>query len=274
MYVNIVSTLSGRWEKTDVRPWIKFNHKVHDVQYNASTDNFTVHVTDMVNDRFLPSQTFDFVIVANSHFSVPHLPDFPGLDKFPGRVMHAHNFRDAREFKDKRMLLIGASYSAEDIALQLSKYGASDIICTYRTRPMGFKWPANISERPLLVKVDGNTVHFKDGSTAEVDAIILCTGYLYSYPFLKDDSLRLNTPNVIFPDGLYKNTLWIKGGNHKLMYMGAQDLCYTYTLFDAQAKWCVQYIMGKIKLPTQAAMEEEVKKWVCRYKCFIVQYFV
>ncbi|CAB3981873.1 senecionine N-oxygenase-like [Paramuricea clavata] len=255
--------LKGRWAKADVRSWINLNHKVHDVQYNAASDNFTVQVKDLVNDRYLSAQTFDYVIVATGHFSMPHLPDFPGLNKFPGRVMHAHSFRDAREFKDKRLLLIGASYSAEDISLQLAKYGAGNIICTYRTRPMGFKWPDNISERPLLVKVDGNTVHFKDGSTAEVDAIISCTGYLYSYPFLKDASLQLKTGNVLFPDGLYKNTLWIKGGNKKLMYLAAQDQCYTYTLFDIQAKWCVKYIMGEITLPSQAAMEEDVKKWVC-----------
>ena len=223
-------------------------------------------VKDLVNDQFLPAQTFDYVIVATNHFSVPHVPDFPGLNKFPGRVMHSHNFRDAREFEGKRLLLIGASYSAEDVALQLAKYGADNIICSYRTRCMGFKWPAGkISERPLLLKVEGNTVHFKDGSTAEVDAIILCTGYLYSYPFLKDDSLRLKSANVIYPDGLYKNTLWIKGGNNKLMYIGAQDQYYTYTIFDVQAKWCVRYIMGEIKLPSKATMEEEVKEWVCRY---------
>ena len=241
------------------------------MKYNDSTDDFTVVVKDLVQDVFLPAQTFDYVIIASGHYSVPHLPDFPGLNKFPGRVMHAHNFRDAREFTGKRLLLIGASYSAEDIALQLAKYGAGKIICTYRTRPMGFKWPANISERPLLTKVDGNTVHFKDGSTAEVDAIILCTGYLYSYSFLKDDSLRLKTANVMYPDGLYKNTLWIRGGNNKLMYIAAQDQYYTYTLFDVQANWCVQYVMGKIALPSQSAMEEEVRKWVKRY--FIIDFY-
>lgn len=234
------------------------------MQYNASTDDFTVLVKDLVQDVFLPSKTFDYVIVATGHFSVPQLPDFQGLNKFPGRVMHAHDFRDARDFKNQRLLLIGASFSAEDIALQLAKYGATNIICCFRTRPMGFKWPSNISERPLLVKVDGNMAHFKDERTAEVDTIILCTGYLYSYPFLKDDSLRLKTTNVMYPDGLYKNTLWIKGGNKRLMYIGAQDQCYTYTLFDVQAKWCVQYIMGEIALPSLSVMEEEVKKWVLR----------
>ena len=33
---------------------------------------------------------------------------------------------------------------------------------------MGFHWPKEITERPLLTKVVGSTVHFKDGSTAEV----------------------------------------------------------------------------------------------------------
>ena len=35
--------------------------------------------------------------------------------------MHAHDFRDASEFKGQRLLLVGASYSAEDIALQCIK---------------------------------------------------------------------------------------------------------------------------------------------------------
>ena len=42
---------------------------------------------------------------------------------------------------------------------------------------MTWGWPDNFKTVPLLVKVDGKTCHFKDGSTAEVDAIILCTGW-------------------------------------------------------------------------------------------------
>ena len=37
---------------------------------------------------------------------------------FPGKVLHAHDFRDKNEFSGKTLLLIGSSYSAEDIALQ------------------------------------------------------------------------------------------------------------------------------------------------------------
>ena len=40
-------------------------------------------------------KTFDYVVVASGHFSVPNVPYFPGLEKFPGRVLHSHDFRDA-----------------------------------------------------------------------------------------------------------------------------------------------------------------------------------
>ncbi len=75
---------------------------------------------------------------------------------------------------------------------------------SYKTSPMGLKWPKEITERPLLTKIEDKMVHFPDGSTAEVDAIILCTGYLYHYPFM-EESLRLRCDkNSLYPPDLYK----------------------------------------------------------------------
>ena len=51
---------------------------------------------------------------------------------FPGRVLHAHDFRDAREFSGKRILIVGARKSAEDIAMQCVKFGSAEVVCTYR----------------------------------------------------------------------------------------------------------------------------------------------
>ena len=64
--------------------------------------------------------------------------------------------------------MVGSSYSAEDIAIQVLKYGAKDVIITYRDKPMGFKWPKGIEERPLVQKFDQTTAYFKDGTKAEV----------------------------------------------------------------------------------------------------------
>ena len=79
----------------------------------------------MVKKIVKEKQTFDYVIVASGHYSTPHIPSFPGIENFPGIVMHAHDLRDPSAYKGQNVLLVGSSYSAEDIALQLVK------VCNY-----------------------------------------------------------------------------------------------------------------------------------------------
>ncbi|MGI9301818.1 MAG: NAD(P)-binding domain-containing protein, partial [Gammaproteobacteria bacterium] len=208
----------GRARAADVRKQIRFDTPVRYVDYSQSDGRFNVRSTDLSDGRDATEQ-FDHVVVATGHFSVPNVPHFQGIDSFPGRVMHAHDFRDAREFAGERLLIVGASYSAEDIALQNLKYGAKSVTCTYRSSAMGFKWPHGIEELPLLTRFDGSTVHFKDGSTREIDAVILCTGYLHHFPFMQD-SLKLRTHNRLYPGGLYKGVVWID--NPGVSYLGMQ----------------------------------------------------
>ncbi|XP_020620719.1 dimethylaniline monooxygenase [N-oxide-forming] 2-like [Orbicella faveolata] len=255
--------IESRWSKNNLRPWISFNHVVRHVTYNDATDDFSVVVKNLSEDRVLPVQTFDNVIVATGHFSVPNIPSFPGIDKFSGRVLHSHSFRNASHFKDKNVLAVGSSLSAEDIAIQCLKYGAKSIVCTWQTKPTGFPFPPEITERPLLTRIEGSTIHFKDGSSTEVDDIILCTGYRYSFPFLEDD-LRLKTVLNLYLMGLYKGICWTQGGNSKLLYLGMQAQYYTFIMFDVQAKWAVDYITGKLSLPDKQTMESDCQKWLAR----------
>jgi len=250
----------GRAKKAGVRKYIRFNTPVRSVQFSNKKKKFTVTSED-TKKRKTQSEEFDYVIVANGHFSVPNIPYFEGVETFPGRVLHGHDFREAREFAGKRLLVVGASYSAEDIALQCHKYGAKHVTMCWRTKPMGFHWPSGMDERPLLTKLVGNVAHFKDGSTAEIDAIILCTGYQHSFPFL-EDKLRLRTRNRLNPPGLYKGVFW--EDNPRLMYLGMQDQFYTFSMFDAQAWVARDYILGRIKLPSKKAMQKETARWVAR----------
>jgi len=123
---------------------------------------------------------------------------------------------------------------------------------------MGFHWPDNWKEVPLLTRVDKNTAHFKDGTTAEVDAIILCTGYLHHFPFLPDD-LKLVTENRLWPLGLYKGVVW--ENNPKLFYIGMQDQFYTFNMFDAQAWFARDVMMGRIELPSKDEMQKDSMAW-------------
>ena len=252
--------LRGRVEKAGVRKYVRFNTAVRDVTYRDDIERFTVTINDLKANT-IATEDFDYVVVANGHFSVPNVPHFKGFETFNGRVLHAHDFRDALEFKDKDLLLIGTSYSAEDIGSQCYKYGAKSITCSHRTAPMGFHWPDNWKEVPLLTKVEGNTATFKDGSSADVDAIILCTGYLHHFPFLPDD-LRLQTTNRLWPLNLHMGIIW--EDNPKLMYLGMQDQFYTFNMFDAQAWYARDHILGRINLPSLDEMRKHSKQWRTR----------
>eukprot|EP00095_Tigriopus_kingsejongensis_P000073 snap_masked-scaffold2_size2283618-processed-gene-15.5 protein:Tk00073 transcript:snap_masked-scaffold2_size2283618-processed-gene-15.5-mRNA-1 annotation:"flavin-containing monooxygenase fmo" len=249
--------IEGRVKKAGVRDMIRFSSVVRSVTFDDSTKLFSVTVKDHVNDR-LYTETFDNVVVASGHFSTPNVPEFPGFDSFKGRVLHAHDFRDAAEFKDKDLLLIGTSYSAEDIGSQCWKYGAKSITVSYRTAPMGYDWPSNWKEVPLLEKVEGNTATFKDGSQKDVDAIILCTGYLHSFPFMEEE-LELKTNNRLYPISLYNGVVW--EDNPALMYLGMQDQWYTFNMFDAQAWYVRDVIMGDIRVPSKEEMHEDIARW-------------
>ncbi|WP_424946288.1 NAD(P)-binding domain-containing protein [Candidatus Spongiihabitans sp.] len=252
--------IKGRVENAGVRDWVKFRTVVNAVSYSEATGLFTVTVKDLPTDQ-TTAREFDYVVVATGHFSTPNVPHFDGFDTFNGRVLHAHDFRDAREFKGQDILIIGTSYSAEDIGSQCHKYGCKSVTVSYRTAPMGFHWPDSWQELPLLTKVVNNTVHFKDGSAKQVDAIILCTGYLHHFPFMPD-SLRLVTTNRLWPSDLYKGVVWEK--NPKVMYLGMQDQFYTFNMFDAQAWYARDVIMGKITLPSYQGMTEHGAKWRAR----------
>ncbi|MEM9447938.1 MAG: NAD(P)/FAD-dependent oxidoreductase [Cyanobacteria bacterium P01_E01_bin.6] len=247
----------GRATKENLDRYIQFSTPVRYVEYVAETDTFRVRVKDLKADQER-TEEFDTVIVATGHFSTPNVPVFEGIERFPGRVLHSHDFREAREFEEQDLLVVGSSYSAEDIALQCYKYGASSVTVSYRTAPMGFEWPDGINEVPLLIKLDGKTAHFKDGSSKEIDAIILCVGYQHSFPFL-EDSLRLRTKNCLYPGSLYKGIFWQP--NPKLMYLGMQDQFYTFSMFDVQAWYARDVVLGSIELPSSEDIAADIETW-------------
>ena len=252
--------VTGRAKHSGVRRFIEFGTVVRWIGYDTTSDSFEITV-EKLDEQETRTERFDYVIVATGHFSTPNVPTYDGFDRFPGRVLHSHDFRDAREFTGRHLLVLGSSYSAEDIALQSKKYGAASVTVAYRTKPMGFPWPDGIDEVPALQKMEGKTAHFADGTTREVDAVVLCTGYLHALGFVADD-VRLRTSNVLYPPSLYKGVFWLD--NPKMMYLGMQDQYYTFTMFDSQAWYARDYVLGQISLPSRQEMAADIDGWRTR----------
>lgn len=252
--------IKGRVERAGVRSWVRFRTPVRWVCFDEATKKFTVNAMDLTRNKLI-TEVFDYVVCCSGHFSTPNTPYFKGIERFNGRVLHAHDFRDARHYAGQDILVVGSSYSAEDIGSQCWKYGAKSITASYRTNPLPFHFPDNWEIKPLLVHVDGRTCHFADGTSKEIDTIILCTGYIHHFPFLADE-LRLVTDNRLWTKNLYHGVCFEK--NPRMFYVGMQDQFYTFNMFDAQAWWVRDVILGRIVLPSLEEMQQHSAKWEAR----------
>lgn len=250
--------IQGRIKQSNARKYIQFNTVARWVDYLEDKKQFRVVFDDLVkNETF--EEFFDYLVVGTGHFSTPNMPFFKGIDNFPGAVMHAHDFRGADQFINQNVLLIGSSYSAEDIGVQCYKHGSKAVTISYRSNPIGTKWPDGIKEKPLVTHFEDNRAFFKDGTSEEFDAVVFCTGYQHKFPFLPDN-LRLKTKNSLYPDQLYKGVVYNENTN--LIFLGMQDQYYTFNMFDTQAWYARDYMLGRIELPSKALREVDMKKWL------------
>jgi len=253
--------IQGRIEKSNARKYIRFNTTLRWLTYDEDTETFTLFLDDLKNNKTYKEE-FDYVVVATGHFSTPNMPYFEGIDEFPGAVLHAHDFRGADQFIDRDVLLIGSSYSAEDIGVQCYKHGTKSVTLSYRNNPIGLSWPEGIEERPLVTHFEGSVAHFKDGSSKKFDAVVMCTGYQHKFPFLPG-YLRLKTQNNLYPDNLFKGIFF--EALPKLIYLGMQDQYYTFNMFDTQAWLARDYMMGDYKLPSAEEQRKDIDKWLYKY---------
>lgn len=253
--------INGRVAQSGVRDYVQFSTAVRWVEYDETSKTFTVTVENLKTGK-TASNEFDYVVIGSGHFSTPHVPEFEGINSFPGILTHAHSFRGAEGLADKDVLLVGSSYSAEDIGVQAYKMGARSVTFSYRTHPMGFDWPEGLEELPLVERFEGSVAHFSNGISRKFDAVVLCTGYLHHYPFLPQQ-LAIDSPNCVYPDALYRGV--VREGNDRLFYLGAQDQWYTFNMFDAQAWVARDLILGRLEMPSAEDRQRDIDEWRARF---------
>ncbi|KAL9471052.1 hypothetical protein ACSS6W_008993 [Trichoderma asperelloides] len=183
--------------KTD--SFLELNTTVEDVlkvkhPLNNGTNQWklTLRKYDALQDAdFWWEETFDAVVLANGHYSVPTIPNVKGLneyiEKFPGRVVHSKTYRSASSYKSQRVLVIGNSASGTDLSRELVSTAQLPVYQSRRSKAWwegdspskGIEWKPVISEY-----LPNGRILFEDGTYLDdVDTVIYCTGYKPSYPF-------------------------------------------------------------------------------------------
>jgi cation diffusion facilitator CzcD-associated flavoprotein CzcO len=184
----------------DVRHLISFSTQVEDISYTRVNDNdrWTLIAKSTVTEE-KSCHEYDAIVVSNGHYSVPWIPDVPKVKEFniahPSVISHSKIYRSPNSFAGKKVIVVGNAASGLDIGNQISAVCETPLLNSVREPaelPIGV---TTKEEVPAIAEylVDEKGVRFEDGRIErDVDAIVYCTGYLYSYPFLKS----LNPPLV------------------------------------------------------------------------------
>uniref|UniRef100_A0A915PXY6 Flavin-containing monooxygenase n=1 Tax=Setaria digitata TaxID=48799 RepID=A0A915PXY6_9BILA len=108
----------------DLYKYIHFNTTV--LQVSQVGNSWEVKTSN--NDK----EMYDYVMICTGHHSFPQYPKIPGSEKFEGRILHAHKYRDYQGFEGKDVFIVGIGNSALDIAAELAGVSKSVTVSTRR----------------------------------------------------------------------------------------------------------------------------------------------
>jgi cation diffusion facilitator CzcD-associated flavoprotein CzcO len=73
------------------------------------------------------------LIFATGVSSIPTFPDLPGLKDFAGTVVHSGDFKNAKDWRGRKALVLGSGTSGHDVAQELQAHGA-DVTIVQRSK--------------------------------------------------------------------------------------------------------------------------------------------
>jgi hypothetical protein len=109
--------------------------------------------------------------------------------------------------------------------------------------------------KPQVKRLDGNTIHFADGSSVDADVLVYATGYDVALPFF--DPEIFDAANNRMP--LYQRVLIPQRPG--LMFIGfIQTWGANIPLYEYQAQWAADLITGRAAWPS----DKEMRDWIER----------
>lgn len=75
------------------------------------------------------------MIVATGYDHAPWTPDWPGRERFRGRLLHSAEYKNAESLRNRKVLVVGPGSSGMEIAFDLAEGGAAKVWLSARTPP-------------------------------------------------------------------------------------------------------------------------------------------
>jgi cation diffusion facilitator CzcD-associated flavoprotein CzcO len=253
----------------DILHLVQFGTQVTDVRLHEERQTDGVksaiwHVDVIrLDSQELATEQYNAVVIANGHYAVPHIPDITGLKdwalQFPGSIAHSKYYRNLKGYAGKKVIVVGSSASGLDIASHLtetcqlpvyqSQKSVSELAKGFTANPN----IRNVVEIAEVIPVERKVKFVDDTEIDGIDAIIFCTGYLYSLPFL--ESLQKNPIlEGSMVHGTYEHLFL--ASHPSLALPALPQKIIPFPVAEAQAAVIARVYSGRLALPSRAKMEE------------------
>jgi thioredoxin reductase len=274
-------------EKFQLFKYILLNTKVNSIDETFTVTYTTLNETPQrsyqklleKNENYVVySEQFDAICVANGHYSEMYIPNnIPGLSSHTFPIMHSRTYREPHHYRDKCVIVVGASHSGADICGELASVAKQVILSMKEEQLKEFEYLLNLLRKSgkqvctdylsstfstvsPIEYIDKDTVYFKNQISIKPDLIIFATGYDYRIPFLQGklqvDLDRLFQNRYVYP--LYKQIFHAHFPNGTLSFLVIPYRIVPFPLAEFQSHLIARVLCGKISLPSRDEMIYEI----------------
>lgn len=246
----------------DVKHLVQFQVQVVDVKVDDEGRGTWLVTRKHLGSGELQADIYDAVVVANGHYNVPYIPSIPGIsvwdDAYPGVISHAKSYCSSNAFQGKKVIIVGNSASGIDIGAQISKVCRAPLLSSVRSESyFTTKATDNRKEYPPIAEFlppekHNRAVRFSNGEIEQdIDAIVFCTGYLYSFPFLS----TLNPPVVKNGSRTLRVYQHMFYNEHPtLVFPALNQKVIPFPIAEAQSAVLARVLAGRLALPSREDM--------------------
>ena len=257
----VVSAYLEEYAK-DVRHLIKFHTQVLDVRVETSDkDDWSVRTKNLLSGQERVDQ-YDAVAICSGHYTVPYTPAVPGMEKWkterPGSIIHSKYFRRSEPYANQKVLVVGNSKSALDISAHIKRTSKTPVLMSERSKSVSEASLPDVRPVPQIAEFldlssDCRAVRLVDGSVeVDVDRVVYCTGYLYSYPFLTSLGQSIITDGTRVHN-TYQHLFNI---DHPTLTFHLLNLrVQPFPLSEVQAAAVARVWSGRLSLPSKKDMQ-------------------
>ncbi|KAK3111237.1 monooxygenase [Teratosphaeriaceae sp. CCFEE 6253] len=246
----------------DVLHCIRSKTQVLDVRLTED-ERWSVKTKDVQREGGQENEdVYDAVVVANGHFNIPYIPQVSGIEDwsraYPGAISHSKFYRKPEQCAGKKVIVVGNSASGIDIGGQIQQFCQPPMLLSSKSESFLVNAASSTKvDKPPIAEyiVKDRSIRFEDGTIESgVDAVLYCTGYFYSFPFLESLDPPLTTTGEKVKN-LYQHIFYQP--HPTLAFPVLNQKVIPFPLAEAQSAVISRVFSGRLTLP----LEDEMKAW-------------